>query len=310
MKQVVALTGAGGFLGSVISESLQREGRYRVVTLARVVADATFSRSEQIAVDLTNEPMVAQVLGHLRPYAIVHAAGRVTGTALDLFRDNVVTTVAVANAVSHVVPDCRIVALGSAAEYGRPRRQVRIDEDAPCNPGSVYGHAKLAAYRYLVSSATQRGLHYDLLRVFNVVGIRNPTSQVVGSFISQAVKVVGANPPGKVHMGQLDAIRDFVTADDVAHAVLSVLARPSAGGVTNVCSGLGRRIRDVIRLICEQSGEYFGIEEGEPLPKSDEVDRVVGDPSRFLALIAPRQPGSVESTLRDAWRLALINHES
>src|SRR5688572_16079004 len=98
MKQTVALTGANGFLGSAILQALERETSFDIVVLARSPADTARPHTPQIAVDLTEERTVAEALAYTRPHALIHAAGRVKGAPLSLFRDNVVTTISIADA--------------------------------------------------------------------------------------------------------------------------------------------------------------------------------------------------------------------
>lgn len=305
MKQTVVLTGAGGFLGSEIAGVLAADGEFDLVGVSRPGGRPADACHRVLQLDLADEATVVGTLAELRPYAIVHAAGRVQGSAVELFRDNVVTTVNLADAIYRVAPDCRLVVLGSAAAYGPPSLPGPIAEDAPHAPVSTYGHSKLAASRYIVSAHDRHGLRYDDLIVFNVVGERNSPAQAIGGFIANAAAQVRAGAPASVRMGPLAAVRDFVTANDVAQVVRRVLEREPRNAPMNVCSGYGRCVRDLIRLLIEEAGRPIELEETQSPDSGGVPDIVVGDPRLCLATLAPRQLSSVDETLRRAWHLAI-----
>lgn len=292
----VVFTGAHGFIGKAVADALRSRSEVDLVCLVRA---GTVRRDDEIEVDLIDEEAVAAALAKVRPAAVIHAAGRVPGTPFELFRDNAVTSVVLANAVLKACPGAVLTALGSAAEYGRPASAAPITEDHPCNPLTPYGHAKLAASRYLLAG-TERGLRLNLLRVFNPIAEVNSPAQVLGAFIDKAVRLLNARTR-VVTMGRLDAVRDFVALDDLVHLIQRLVAGDASGHLLNVCSGKGYRIRDLIQFLVTRSGlDYEVVETGEP-PPVDRPDIIVGDPTRFLAASGLSSPTSILDTLARAW---------
>jgi UDP-glucose 4-epimerase len=86
--------------------------------------------------------------------------------------------------------------------------------------------------------------------------------------------------------------------------VVRLLETGAYGKITNVCSGQGRQVRELVQYVAAQSGiDYQIVEPGEPPRKKDIV---VGDPARFLELAGLAAPTSIEATLAAAWQRALI----
>jgi UDP-glucose 4-epimerase len=297
----VVVTGARGFLGSQIADALSRRANIELVRFVR-----TRGGGDDVGVDLTDEGGTQAAFRAVKPDAVVHAAGLVHGTPLQLFRDNTVTAVVVANAVLKECPAAIVTALGSAAEYGRPADGKPLSERDPCRPITPYGHAKLAASNYLTAAA-ERGLRCNLIRVFNPVGELNSQQQVIGAFISKAVALIDA-PPRTIRLGRLDAVRDFVAIDDVLKLVVQLVEGRISGELVNACSGEGQCVRDLIQFLVATSKLDYAVEEQGDPPAPGYQDIVVGGPTRFLALAGLAAPTSVHETLAKAWLRAAMQH--
>jgi len=304
----VVVTGARGLLGSYIADALAGHSHIEVVQFVRA-GTAQVGDTPEHGVDLTDERQTEAALAAVKPDAVIHAAGRVHGTPLQLFRDNTVTTVVLANAMLRACQSAVLSVLGSAAEYGRPRSEKRISEDHPCRPVGSYGHAKLAAANYL-SAAAQHGLRYNLVRVFNPVGEVNSSDQVLGAFIAKAVKLFDAPPPRTIAMGRLDAIRDFIAMKDLLKLIEQLLEGRISGELVNACSGEGYRIRELIQFLVNTSKREFNIvEQGQP-PMQGHEDIIIGDPTRFFALSGLTTPTPIWETLSGAWLRAVADNDT
>jgi GDP-4-dehydro-6-deoxy-D-mannose reductase len=300
----VLVTGARGFLGTSIAQALDRRRDVDLVRLVRQDRRDLVAPDGAVVVDLTDEASTTAALETIQPDIIIHAAGKVHGTPLELFRDNTVATVVLAEAVLRASPSAVLTVLGSAAEYGRPIDLKPLSENAPCRPVSPYGHSKLGAASYLLAKAEQ-GLRCNILRVFNPIGQTNTDEQVLGAFISKAVKLADSPPPRRVAMGRLDAVRDFVAVDDLLQLIVRLIDGGVTGQIINVCSGEGHRVRDLIQSIISVSRlEYVVEERGDRQPTADQ-DIVVGDPTRFMFYSGLKAPTPIKETLAKAWQSAV-----
>lgn len=299
----VLLTGAGGFIGGYLAAKLLQVENVEVILSSR--SPPKSSRTPSVAhfpADLANETDVERLVSAARPDIVVHAAGLVRGTAERLFRENAAATSVLVDALIAKAANARLIALGSASEYGIPFGSQRIGEDHSCSPVSLYGHAKLASTNVIRAASDRRGLRATILRIFNVVAPVNSPEQVLGAFIERAALAEGSAAPRKVEVGRLDAIRDFVSMSDLCDLVAKLVREGSDARVINVCSGEGHQIRDLITFMNELSCNRFEIEETGPAPSPGYEDCVVGDPSLFLRTLGVSAVRPIKQELALAWR--------
>jgi nucleoside-diphosphate-sugar epimerase len=299
----ILLTGAGGYLGSAIARALRNE-RHEVIGLTRVTS-VMVPLDSVVIVDLTDEAAVGSLLTASRPEIVVHAAGRVAGTALELYRDNTVATAVLSDSVLKRAPWAILTVLGSAAEYGSPLSNDPISEESSCRPISFYGESKLAASEYLLR-ARGRGLRCNLVRPFNLVGVENSAHQVVGAFIEKVRRARKLNDTGPICMGGLGAVRDFIATDDLVRLLINLVRDQTVGETVNACSGIGRPVRELIGFLAARAQPPIVFTEPpEATSSSVSEDIVVGNPARFLRLAELSTTTSLEPILSAAMESAL-----
>jgi NDP-hexose 4-ketoreductase len=251
------LVGASGYLGTRVHRAATAAG-IEVVTAGR--------RAGQVALDLAGGPdAVGAVIAGVRPDVVLNCSGATSGDLATLTAANVDGPAALVTALLRMRPGpsgaaVRLVHLGSAAEYGRGPGEFPVREDEPARPLSPYGVTKLAGTR-LVQLGREAGLSAVVLRVFNPVGPGAPGHTLPGRAASELLRAVRENDV--VRLGGLDAVRDFVDADDVAAAVLAAATGPVLGdGIVNVGSGTAVPARELVRTLVDVSGARVHIEEG------------------------------------------------
>lgn len=293
----VVVTGARGYLGSRLVAGLEP-----AADVVRLVRPGTAADGE-IGVAVDDRPAMAALIGSLTPDVVVHAAGRVMGSPDELRRDNVATALAVAEAVLEAAPGAALTVLGSAAEYGPPLTSEPIAETHPCRPVTAYGRAKWEASRQILRLAERRGLRANIVRPFNVIGVPLSDAQVLGAFVAKAAEIYDADAPRRVMMGPLGAVRDFVSVGDLVLLVRSLVRDDRSGILVNVCSGMGRRVRDLVAFLNALSDDRFTVIEEDAAPLS--ASAVIGDPSLFLKLAGVDRPTPIEPLLVEAWCQAM-----
>jgi GDP-4-dehydro-6-deoxy-D-mannose reductase len=108
-----------------------------------------------------------------------------------------------------------------------------------------------------------------------------------------------------IEVGNLEAVRDFTDVRDVVRAYWMLLEKGEGGTVYNVCSGCGRRIRDLLDVLLASSRCRVQVRVDPARLRPSDVPVQVGDPSRLRAATGwePRIP--LERTLADlleGWR--------
>jgi nucleoside-diphosphate-sugar epimerase len=290
----ILVIGAGGFLGRHIVRRLRADRSLTVIATARHPL-ATPESGQVQKLDGSDPAAVHSLIADLRPDAIVNAAGRRIGSDSDQQRANLVVAETLAEAARRYTPGIRFIQLGSAAEYGRTGH-LRVAEHEPCRPVSVYGRTKLAATESLLAFDAESDIRVVVLRLFNVVGPGMSADSAPGAWLAR----LRASPDvRRVPMGRLDAVRDFISADDVASAVLLALGCDLRAVVINICSGRGTSIEALLRRMAAVSGIEAEFQDDPALGWEGDPDRMVGDPSLAKRLLGFVASPDLDSTLAE-----------
>jgi NDP-hexose 4-ketoreductase len=242
---------------------------------------------------------IAELIASVAPDAIANCAGATTGDADVLAVANVTGPYALVRAMLAARTPARLVHLGSAAEYGYTEPGSSVRECAPARPVAAYGATKLAGTR-LVELAIAAGVDAVVLRVFNPVGAGAPASSLPGR---AAAQVRSGMAGGRVQLGSLEAVRDFVDARDVADAVLAAAAAPAVPhAVVNIGSGTGVPVRALVKELIAISGYAGEVNEDAPgSARSAGLPWQQADIRRAEADLGWRPRRDLMASLADLW---------
>ncbi|HEV8630436.1 MAG TPA: NAD(P)-dependent oxidoreductase [Thermoanaerobaculia bacterium] len=270
------VTGASGLIGRQLVPAW-REAGAEVVTTARSSATV-----DEPGCDLAAASVAGELLRRVRPSVVVHLAGGTAGDRHELYRRNVLTTVHLLEAAAALPAPPYCIVLGSAAEYGDGGGEP-LGEDAPLRPVSDYGRAKVAQTTLAEEIARRHGLALTVLRPFNLVSPALPPSVALGSLRLQLLAARGDEPA--VTCGRLDVVRDYVPLGVLVEAIRALVARPPAGSVINVCSGVGLELASILAAMAARLGLRPRVAVDPALAALPAAPRVIGDPSRLRALL-------------------------
>ena len=312
----VLVTGAAGYIGSVVAERLLEHG-HAVAALddlsqghrAAVPAEARFLDG-----DLRDRDRLAEVMSAVRPDAVVHlAAEALVGESVTdpakFFEVNVTGGLNLLDAMQGAGVR-RLVFSSTAAVYGEPEA-TPIREDAPLHPVNAYGASKLAFEQALPWYASAYGLRHVSLRYFNACGATAergehhvPETHLIAILLEVAL---GLRPEIRIFGSDYDTpdgtcIRDYVHVGDIADAHLLALDRIDGieSGAFNLGNGAGFSNREVVETARRVTGH--------PIP-AVAADRREGDPARLVAAAdrardvlgwSPRYP-TLDAMIATAW---------
>ena len=289
----VLVTGGAGYIGSHMVHALVDAGE-RVVVLDNMSTGfpwAVASGATLAVAESGNQPRVAALIAEHGIDAIIHFAASVVVPEsvlhpLAYYRNNMVNSRALIEAA--VVSGVRYFIFSStAAVYGNPER-VPVSEEDPAVPLSPYGRSKLMTEMMLEDAGAAHGLHYGVLRYFNVAGA-DPLARTGQStrgathLIKVAVETAfGLRPKMDVYGTDYQTpdgtcIRDYIHVWDLVRAHSQALAYLRAGGrsITVNCGyGRGFSVLEVIETVKQMSGIDFKVEVAGRRP---------GDPARIVA---------------------------
>ena len=336
-RKRVLLAGGAGYIGSHACVAFHAAG-WEVSLLDNLsnssaqvldrLAAITGERPDFYRVDIRDGVGLGQVLGEVRPDAVVHfaglkAVGESVGDPLRYYENNVAGTLALLRAMHEHGPR-NLVFSSSATVYGDPA-SVPITEDFPRSATNPYGRSKLIIEDMLLDfCAAEPSWRVALLRYFNPVGAH--ASGLIGEdpagipnnlmpFVAQVavgrrerLQVFGGDYPTRDGTG----VRDYIHVEDLAEGhvrALTALESQAEGAplVVNLGTGRGYSVLEVVRAFEAASGRAvpFDIVARRP----GDVAECYADPERARERIGWTARHDLQRMCEDAWRWQSMNPE-
>lgn len=316
----VLITGLTGFAGSHLAEYIVRNhrdvevfGTYRWRSRMENMKSIR-DKVTLFEMDLRDPISVLNTLERVRPDRIFHlAAQSYVPTSweapVETFTINVIGQL-------HLFESCRKLKLMpriqiacSSEEYGLVHEdEIPIKETNPLRPLSPYAVSKvtqdLLGYQYFQSY----GLPIVRTRGFNHTGPRRGEVFVTSNFAKQIAEIEAGLRPGILHVGNLNAVRDFTDVRDMVRAYWLALEFGKAGEVYNIASGRGISIRELVDKLVSMAKKPVDIQVDPERLRPSDVPVLIGDSTRFRECSGWSPEIPLEKTLEDLldfWRQRL-----
>ncbi|MCJ7842239.1 UDP-glucose 4-epimerase GalE [Lederbergia sp. NSJ-179] len=321
----ILVCGGAGYIGShAVAELLGRGEEVVVVDnlqkghQAALLDDAKFYEG-----DIRDLAFLDKVFTENNIEAVMHfAANSLVGESvhvpLDYYDNNVGGAISLLQAMKkHQVH--KIVFSSTAAVFGEPK-EIPILETAETSPTNPYGETKLAIEKMLKWAEQAHGIHYVVLRYFNVAGAHpngivgedhEPETHLIPIILQVAL---GKREQISIFGDDYDTpdgtcIRDYIHVIDLVEAhllAIEKLRKTGESGIYNLGNGNGFSVKEVI-------------EAARKVTKKDipavVAPRRAGDPAKLVAssekakkeLGWKPQHASLESMIGSAWDW-FVNH--
>ena len=251
----VLVTGAGGFSGRHLLEYLAQNSS------AEIHCTSFTRRVDRpwLFCDLARSEDVSALIERAAPDQIYHLVGTHTDNYQTDYRNNVLTTRNILETIARVRPQCRVLLIGSSAEYGIvDEKDNPVTEDQPLVPMSDYGLSKVYQTYLMKFYCARHNLDIVMARPFNLYGNGISSRLFIGRLAEQ-IEAYRAGGISKVVVGYLDNKRDYVPIEVAVRAYALIMERGRSGEVYNVGTGASIRIRDLLRSILEAEGLSMSI---------------------------------------------------
>ncbi len=284
----VLVTGADGFIGSHLVETLARRGcRVRALALYNsfgswgwldTLDPALLDGVEVVLGDIRDTALVDEIVAGCR--AVMHLASLIaipySYRAAESYVDtNIKGTLNVVRACrAHGVE--KLVHTSTSEVYGSAR-YVPIDEAHPLQPQSPYSASKIAADQMALSFFHSFETPVAVCRPFNTFGPRQSCRAVIPTVITQI-----ASGARTIRLGATEPRRDFTFVDDTVAGMIAVAeSDETVGRTVNLGTGYDIGIGELAGLIAELMHEPIEIETDPDRvrPAGSEVDRLCADNS-------------------------------
>ncbi len=279
----ILVTGAGGFIGSHLTEELVKTG-YNVKALVRYNSGNRWGWLD------TSEfkDDIEIITGDIRDYdsvrkamegceSVFHLAALIGIpysylSPLAYIKTNIEGTYNVLEAAKYLKIN-QVIITSTSETYGSAQ-YIPIDENHPLVGQSPYSATKIAADSLALSYFRSFDLPVKVVRPFNTYGPRQSARAIIPSTIIQIL--AGKK---KIELGNLTPTRDFTFVKDTAKGFICIFNSDKLfGEVTNVGNSREISISDLIKLISELAGESEIVMKDERIrSEKSEVSRLLCD---------------------------------
>lgn len=305
MSKKILITGADGFIGSHLTETLIALG-FDVTALAQYNSFNSWGWLE----DIDNISDVNVISGDIRdPHfckqitknidVVIHLAALIaipySYSAPDSYVDtNIKGTLNICQAALENDVS-RIIHTSTSEVYGTAQ-YVPIDESHPLQPQSPYSASKIGADAIAMSFHNSFDIPLTIARPFNTYGPRQSARAVIPTIISQI-----ASGQKKIQLGDTSPTRDFNYVLDTCRGFIDLLGCNAAIGETvNIGSNFEISVQDTLDIIRDIMGSdvEFVIDEQRRRPNNSEVFRLWCDNKKINSLTGFKPEFSIEQGLQ------------
>jgi len=299
MSKKVLITGITGQDGSYLAEHLLGLG-YEVHGLVRRVAlEDPVRRFGRIAhlldqvvlhpASLESYPSIFHVVSQHDFEECYHLAAQsfVAESFADGFstmNTNINGTHYMLAALRELRPACKFYFAGSSEMFGKVK-EVPQRETTPFYPRSPYGISKVAGFELTRNYREAYGMYCCSGILFNHEGPRRGYEFVTRK-ITSTVARIKSGVVGELHLGNLEAKRDWGHASDYVRAMYLMLQQPAPDDYV-VATGETHTVREFCELAFAETGldyrEYVKVDEQFYRPA--EVELLIGDASKAIQVL-------------------------
>ena len=318
MPLTCLITGASGFAARHLVAALAGEGERagseaaapRIVGIGLgPLAPAAARLVEYHEGEITDWDFVREVVGAARPDRVLHLAaltfGRPENPVDQRFLDvNVQGTRLVCEALVAAGLRPRLLVTSSSGVYGAAGEDP-ITEAAPLRPQTLYAASKACQELVALAYHNAHGIEVVVTRAFNHTGPGEHPHFAASTFARQIAAAEAGRAEPAVLVGNLDAFRDFTDVRDVARGYLAALGGGEPGTAYNVCSGVARRVGDILDILLGLARVPVRVERDPARLAPADVPYQRGSHDRLTAATGwePRIPlATTLSDLLDYWR--------
>ena len=302
------ITGISGQDGSYLAEMLLAKG-YEIFGLVRGSPTAHYANLSAIADDVVllqgdmlDQMTLLDAINRAEPDELYNLAA--TSFVPASWRQPVMTAQFTAVGVTSMLEAVRITNPGlrvyqaSTSEMFGATTESPQHEATPFVPHNPYAVAKLYGHLMVSTYRERYGMHASSGILYNHESPRRP-HEFVSRKITRGAAAIKLGLADELHLGDLEARRDWSFAGDVAEAMWLMLQQ-DAGDDYVVCSGVSRTVRELVETAFAVVGldaDAHIVINKEFVRPSDPVS-LVGDPSKARARLGWEPRTSFEDLIR------------
>lgn len=256
-------------------------------------------------IDLLHKNAVENIIFNFQPDFILHLAS-FSSVAFSWrepilsFQNNTNIYLNLLETIRKLNLSTRILSVGSSEEYGDVKdTDLPLTENQPLKPVSPYAVARVS--QELLSQIYSTGYNLDIImtRSFNHIGPFQNDIFVVSSFVKQLIEIKNSSERNRdLITGDINIVRDFTDVRDVVSAYYILLNHGKKSAIYNVCSGVGKSLKNIIQMVCNllDITVTIRVDQKNIRPRDNKI--IVGSNAKLKEL-GWKQRYTLENTLMD-----------
>ena len=230
----ILITGGLGFIGSHLTENLEKEGHQLVILTKSFAKRKNLKKSSKIKIekiDVTNLKKLGESIDRHKPQLIIHLAGQTSHSKsfenpIKDIDSNSKSTLFILEKIRQMKNPSSFILGSTFIVIGKPSK-LPVNENTPCDPTTIYGTNRLSSEFFCKIYHNLYGLDTKIFRVTNSFGPREqiiPNKNAVNYLISQAYKgeKITIFNEGKF-------FRDLIYISDVISGIQTIIKKGKPG---------------------------------------------------------------------------------
>ena len=289
----ILITGAGGFIGSHLSEVLINSG-HKVRLFLRYTSKKDFGWLEEKFSNLTNCEIhwgdianfdsVQNAMSGVTHVVNLAAMISVPYSFLDplsCINTNINGFLNIARAAKSNKKIKKIIQISSSEIYGNrlaKNKKFLFEDDLP-SPESPYAASKIASDALAISLYKTNKLPITIARPFNTFGPRQSLRAVIPTIITQMI----ASKKPILKLGNLNSQRDLVYVDDTVDCIIKLLfsGKSTDGEIYNISTGKSFSVKQIIQIVKDYTKKTPKIKIEQQRKRSSEVHILRGSNNKI-----------------------------
>jgi UDP-glucose 4-epimerase len=296
----VLVTGAAGFVGIPVTRHLLERG-YEVVALdnfsvgSRELLEEVLDPRSILEVDLRDAEGLSRAVRDAAPWGVIHLAAihfipYCVAHPAEAVAVNLAGTQHLLDALLEAEP--RRLVFASTADVYEPAEMAH-EETHPVGPINVYGATKLTGEQLVdFHRERQPELETVVARMFNVYGPGETNPHVMPAIFEQL------HTSRTLALGNLSPRRDYIYVEDMAAALVGLLADAPARSTVNVGTGVSTSVKELVRSLGTLLGERIEILVDPERVRPSDRPRLEAGTERRRSILPDFEPVALEDGLR------------
>lgn len=277
----ILITGAGGFIGRKLIQTLQKNPEFNIFALS--IENVEIPGVTYYQCDILDAEAVEKVFSENRFDCVIHLAAitahsEIVDNRMKTFEINIRGTINLLNSFNKYCQGAQFIYSSTGKVYGKTN-EMPISEKALVNPTNILGRTKRITEE-VIEFYAQPDNKYLIFRIFNIYGEGQRSNFVVPTILAQLNKE-------EIELGSLKDLRDYLYVGDLMDAFLACITSPDKFenvDHVNIGSGEPACVADILREIEKLTGRKLNVKVNQEKLRRDETPVEFCDHGKITSL--------------------------